>query len=517
MERDSFSSLEVAHLLNTHFIPVKVDREERPDLDAIYMSYIEATTGGGGWPLNVFLTPQLEPLFGGTYWSSPQGSKVPEMTDVPNFLDILTRMKHVWANQEERCRMDAQKNTQLLREYAEEGVHIQPPCEAKDGQVQGPELELLEEAYEYMAKCYDQIHGGLSLTPKFPVPFKLTFLLRLGQWPVAVKDIIGEEDCARATAMAVHTLSKMARGGIRDHIGNGFARSSITSDWTLPHFEKMLYDQAQLLDVYLDAFIVTRDLEMLEAVVDIATYLTSAPIAAKSGGFYSSEDADSLPSFTDKEPREGAYYVWSLRTIQKVLDPQSADVVAAYFGILIDGNVASQHDLHDDFAAQNVLHVVTTAAALGESVGLSTSQVERILREGKQNLRQYREKERPRPSLDDKIVAAWNGLAIGALARAGVALESATQQAKSWLAMATATASFVEKNLYDSGTGQLWRTWRDGRRGVPGLADDYAGMIHGLIELYEASFEERWLKWADELQGVLVRIAFTTDELRKAD
>ncbi|MCJ1377183.1 hypothetical protein MMC17_000275 [Xylographa soralifera] len=504
MERESFLSPEVAHVLNSSFIPIKIDREERPDIDAIYMNYVQATTGSGGWPLNVFLTPDLEPVFGGTYWPGPNSSMT-AAGDSATFIEILEKLRDLWHTQEEKCRSNAKQITKELKGFAEEGIHGHQLGEKVEGE--GLEIELLEEAYQNFEKQYDRVNGGLGLSPKFPTPVKLAFLLRLGQWPEAVKDIVGEEECNNAAAMAINTLRKMARGGIRDQLGYGFARYSVTDDWSLPHFEKMLYDQAQLLDVYLDAFLLTHDPEMLGAACDIATYLTSPPMAAPHGGFYSAEDADSYPTHTDKEKREGAYYVWTLKELQTVLGERHADVCAHFYGVQADGNVAPEHDPHDEFISQNVLRIATTPSALAKQLGMAEEKIVSILRDSRRKLREHRERERPRPALDDKIVVAWNGLAIGALARASSVLQDIDPaKAHSCLAAASKAAAFIEKELFDASTGKLWRIYRQGRGDTPGFADDYAFLIQGLIELYEATFHEDYLRFADTLQATQISL-----------
>ncbi|MCJ1477305.1 hypothetical protein MMC13_005976 [Lambiella insularis] len=498
MERESFMSPEVANILNTSFVPIKIDREERPDIDAIYMNYVQATTGSGGWPLNVFLTPDLQPVFGGTYWPGPNSSSA-MAGDTINFVDILSKIRTMWQTQEEKCRNSATEITKQLKEFAEEGVHSHHMGEK--GEAEGLEIELLEEAYQHFQKQYDAVNGGLGLSPKFPTPVKLACLLRLGQWPEAVKDIVGEDECTNAVAMAVNTLRKMARGGIRDQIGYGFARYSVTNDWSLPHFEKMLYDQAQLLDVYLDAFLMTQDPEMLGALYDIATYLTTPPMAAPHGGFYSAEDADSYPSHTDTEKREGAYYVWTLRELQTILGERNAEVCAKFYGVTADGNVAPENDPHDEFISQNVLKLASTPGALAKELGMAEAEVVKILKKGRRKLRECRERERPRPPLDDKIVVSWNGLAIGALARTSAALEKIDpRKAGECLAAAEKAVAFIKKELFDESSGKLWRIYREGRGDTSGFADDYAFLIRGLIELYEATFNEDYLHFADTLQ-----------------
>lgn len=234
MERESFENPEIANILNSNFIPVKVDREERPDVDRIYMNYVQATTGSGGWPLNVFITPDLEPIFGGTYWPGPGSTTV--LGDHPSFLEILERIKDVWQTQRQRCLESAKEVTAQLREFAQEGT-LSKRGEGVIGD--GLDLELLEEAYTHFANKYDKQNAGFGKAPKFPTPANLSFLLRLEQYPEAVEHVVGDKECVQAKEMAVETLRRMTRGGIHDQVGNGFARYSVTQDWSLPHFEKM--------------------------------------------------------------------------------------------------------------------------------------------------------------------------------------------------------------------------------------------------------------------------------------
>ncbi|KAL1969332.1 hypothetical protein VTN77DRAFT_9524 [Rasamsonia byssochlamydoides] len=501
MEKESFMSPEVASILNESFIPIKVDREERPDIDDVYMNYVQATTGSGGWPLNVFLTPNLEPVFGGTYWPGPNSSSHARLgREGPiGFLDILEKLRDVWKTQQTRCLESAKEITRQLKEFAEEGTHSQQGEREADEDL---EVELLEEAFKHFASRYDSVNGGFGRAPKFPTPANLSFLLRLGMYPSAVSDIVGQEECARATAMAVNTLIKIARGGIRDHIGNGFARYSVTADWSLPHFEKMLYDQAQLLDVYVDAFRLTHEPELLGAVYDLVSYLTSSPIQSPTGGFHSSEDADSLPTPNDTEKREGAFYVWTLKEFKQVLGQRDAGVCARHWGVLPDGNVAPENDPHDEFMNQNVLSIQVTPSKLAKEFGLSEEEVVKIIKTGKQKLREYRDKTRVRPDLDDKIIVAWNGLAIGALAKASVLLDDIDKAKAAQCKEAAAKAvNFIKNNLFEPSTGQLWRIYRDGSRGnTPGFADDYAYLTSGLLSLYEATFDDSYLQFAEQLQ-----------------
>ncbi|KAF9885084.1 hypothetical protein FE257_000724 [Aspergillus nanangensis] len=504
MEKESFMSQEVASILNASFIPIKVDREERPDIDDVYMNYVQATTGSGGWPLNVFLTPDLEPVFGGTYWPGPNATDATTLPghDTIGFVEILEKLRDVWNTQQQRCRDSAKEITRQLREFAEEGTHSSRGEREADEDL---DIDLIEEAYQHFASRYDTTHGGFGRAPKFPTPANLSFLLRLGTYPSTVMDIVGKNECENATAMAVNTLINMARGGIRDHIGHGFARYSVTPDWVLPHFEKMLYDQAQLLDVYIDAFKLTHNPELLGAVYDLATYLITTPIQSSTGAFHSSEDADSLPAPNDTEKREGAFYVWTLKELTQVLGTRDAPVCARHWGVHPDGNISPAHDPHDEFMNQNVLSVKVTPSKLAREFGLSEDEVVRIIRSAKQRLRDYREKMRVRPDLDDKIIVAWNGLAIGALAKASALFEQIeSSMAVKCREAASRAVSFIKETLFEKTTGQLWRIYRDGSKGdTPGFADDYAYLVGGLLEMYEATFDDSYLQFAEQLQKYL--------------
>lgn len=514
MEKESFMSTEVANILNESFIPIKVDREERPDIDDVYMNYVQATTGSGGWPLNVFLTPDLEPVFGGTYWPGPHASSQSQWgAEGPiGFVDILEKLRDVWRTQQARCLDSAKEITKQLREFAEEGTRAQ---QGAKGEGEDLEIELVEEAFQHFASRYDPVYGGFGGAPKFPTPANLSFLIRLGMYPSAVSDIVGQDECVKATAMATNTLLNIARGGIRDHIGHGVARYSVTTDWLLPHFEKMLYDQAQLLDVYVDAFRATHEPELLGAVYDLVSYLTSEPIQASTGGYYSSEDADSLPTPNDTEKREGAYYVWTMKELKQVLGQRDAGVCARHWGVLADGNIAPENDPHDEFMNQNVLSIKVTPSKLAKEFGLSEEEVIKIIKTGKQKLREYREKTRVRPDLDDKIIVAWNGLAIGALAKASVLLEEIDKaKAQQCRDSAHKAVEFIKNTLFEPSTGQLWRIYRDGSRGnTPGFADDYAFLTSGLIAMYEATFDDSYLQFAEQLQSESPIFVWVRNEL----
>lgn len=275
-----------------------------------------------------------------------------------------------------------------------------------------------------------------------------------------------------------------------------------------------LYDQSQLLPIYLDAYLLTRNSDHLAAVHDIATYLTSPPMHSETGGFFSAEDADSLYRSSDKEKREGAFYVWTFKEFQDILGDRDADILARYYNVKDEGNVDPEHDAHDELINQNVLAINSTPADLAKEFALSTEEIEKTLDEGRKKLLAHREKERPRPALDDKIVVSWNGLAIGALARTAASLSASDpSKAKSYLGAAEKAAAFIEKELYNSENHTLLRVYREGPGAVQGFADDYAYLISGLIDLYEATFNDSYLRWADDLQRTQIDLFWDQQHL----
>lgn len=498
MERESFEHEDIAAKLNEDFIPIKIDREERPDIDRIYMNFVQATTGSGGWPLNVFVTPELEPVFGGTYWPGPNSTTL--NADNMDFSLILDKISGVWKDQEARSRQESAKILEQLKSFSAEGT-----IGGRVGEGGELDIELLEEAVVHFKSTFDNANGGFGLAPKFPTPCKLAFLLRIGQYPQEIIDVVGMKDCQIAQSMALKTLQKMARGGIYDHIGNGFSRYSVTENWSLPHFEKMLYDNAQLIHIYLDGFLLSRDPEMLGVVYDVITYLTTI-LSHPDGGFYSSEDADSLYRKGDSETREGAFYVWTKREFDNILEPQASDILSAFFNVSSRGNVEPEQDPHDEFIDQNVLAIVKTPADLQRQFGFPEEEIVQILKDGKATLLAHRDKERVRPKLDDKVVVNWNGIAIGALARTAAVIKGFDpEKSAMYLGFALKAATFIRENLYDEEAKVLYRIWRISRGDTVGFAEDYAFLIEGLIDLYEATFDEKWLLWADELQQSQIR------------
>ena len=517
--QDSFSNTSVAALLNESFVPVVVDREERPDVDAVYWNYIQLVNSDAGWPINVFLTPELEPVFGGSYWHGPgTESAVSDgrQEEGLDFLEILQKLQRAWDEREAQCRSETVDTVQKLRKFAAEGTQAPrrrtPVLSAADLEV---DLDQLEEAYEQIAATYDHLHGGFGLAPKFLTPAKFAFLLRLAQLPQDVRDVVGTAEVEHATEMALTTLRKMRDGGIHDQIGAGFSRLSTTQDWTLPKFEKMLADNALLLGLYLDAWISTsggrpsRNGEFADVVYELSEYLTSPPICQNGGAFATSEGADSLGKKGDEHTREGAYYVWTRREFDTVVgdggdDQLVASVAAAYWNVFEHGNVESVHDPTDEFISQNILYVDVDEAGVGKQLGIAEDEVKRIIASSRAKLLLHREKERDRPQTDRKIVTCHNGMAIGALAKTGATLRQGgldEERGEKYVAAAERAARFIKTELWDPRSRTLFRLYHDGRGDTEGFADDYAFLIHGLLELYAATEKREWLAWAEELQG----------------
>lgn len=502
MAHESFDDPRIAQLLNEHFIPIKIDREERPDIDRQYMDFLQATSGGGGWPLNVFVTPELEPVFGGTYWPGPKSKRA--QGGGTNFEQILLKVAQMWKEQEQRIRDSGKQITAQLKEFAKEGTLAdEKTIDTEDGL----ELDLIEEAYQHFKGRFDNRYGGFGGAPKFPTPVHLKALLRFGAHNRTVLDIVGDEEIAHARHMAVKTLDFMAKGGIKDQIGHGFARYSVTRDWSLPHFEKMLYDNAQLLPLYLDAYLATKSELFLDTVHDVATYMTTKPLQSDLGGINASEDADSSPSAIDHHKREGAYYVWTLDEFKEILTEEEAKVCAKYWNVQPDGNVDQRFDHQGELVGKNTLCVQYEPAELAKELDMSENDVKRIIQDGRQKLLAYREKNRPPPSLDDKIVSAWNGLAIGGLARASAALSSSSpDQSKAYLEGAEKAVNCIKNHLFVEESATLRRVYREGPGETQGFADDYAFLISGLIDLYETTFDSKWLEFADRLQQTQIKL-----------
>lgn len=506
------------------------------------MNYIQAINGAGGWPLNVFLTPDLEPVFGGTYWPSPgteligpDGEEIPEDERI-DFLVILQKMKEVWPQHESRCRQEAKEIVSKLREFAAEGTFgtrgfgtnasvgtssAAAPTDVSGTPMAGDsdlDLDQLEEAYTHIAGTFDPVNGGFGIAPKFPTPAKLSFLFRLGLLPPVVADVVGQREVADAKRMVYHTLRRLQQSGLRDHLGGGFHRYAVTSNWSMPHFEKMVSDNALLLGVYLDAWLsnetLTKEAEFGNMVFELADYLTSPPILRAGGGFATSEAADSYYRKGDKQLREGAYYLWTRREFDEVFkdSPSVGALAAAHWNVLAHGNVDREQDPNDEFMNQNVLHAVKDAEALGKQFGTSPREAQESIETARARLKAHREKDRVRPATDDKAVTSVNALVISVLARTSAALKKvAPDKSRKYLDAATKAATFIKDKLWDSQEKVLYRSYSDKQSTTQGFADDYAFLIEALIDLYEMAGEERWLEWADELQSESLPAAINLD------
>ncbi len=485
MEHESFESQDVAAALNADFVSIKIDREERPDVDRVYMAFVQSTTGSGGWPMTVFLTPDLKPFFGGTYF--PPHSKWGR----PGFMDLLGEIGRVWKHDRARVDFASAELFDRLKSVARADGRSKA-----ESTIAGP--EALAEAVEQYQVAFDRRRGGFGDAPKFPRPSELLFLLREHARTGAQAPLM----------MAAETLRAMALGGMRDHVGGGFHRYSVDAEWRVPHFEKMLYDQAQLVLAYLEAAQALRQSsgqatsELFAAVAEDTLTYVARDLRDPAGGFLSAEDADSTPPFDVAQGRpeggpkkEGAFYVWSDADIGALLGAD-ADIVRKRFGIEPDGNAPA--DPQEEFTGQNLLYTARSIDEVAAESGRDAADVVAALGRARQILFDARAK-RPRPHLDDKVLTSWNGMMIAAFARAARVLPE-RPQAAAWLATARGAAQFIFDRLWDASTGTLLRRYRDGDASIEGYAEDYASLIWGLLELFQADGDPAWLAWARELQ-----------------
>lgn len=471
MNRESFSDPETAALMNEHFVNIKLDREERPDVDRTYMTFVRATTGGGGWPMSVWLTPELEPIVGGTYFP-PEDNY-----GRPGFRTVLRRIADAWEQDREGITQQASRVTEQLRNFAERRV--------TGGNL--PTRDLLSAAVSHLTASYDSTYGGFGEPPRFPRASTFNLLHAVAAQPELEGDLRSS-----ALTMSAETLRKIAHGGIYDHIGGGFHRYSVDRYWHIPHYEKMLYDQAQMAVAYTDAYRLTGDEFFAEVARGVLRYV-SRDMTGPGGGFYSAEDADSLPSADADHKTEGAFYVWEKEEIDEVLG-ENAPLFNYVYGVESKGNARPESDPHEELTGTNTFYRKHTSEEVAEKFSLSESEVDSRLRQAREALFEVRET-KPRPHLDDKVITSWNGLMISAYARAYQTLGDAD-----YLDHATGAARFLKENLYDAGRQRLVRTYREGPSNIDGFAADYAFLIQGLLDLYEAGFDVEWLRWAEELQ-----------------
>jgi uncharacterized protein YyaL (SSP411 family) len=522
MEHESFESQEIADLLRRHFVSIKVDREERPDVDRVYMAFVQATTGAGGWPMSVWLTPDLQPFYGGTYY--PPASQWGR----PGFRDVLAEIARAWRDERTHVLQSAVHIVERLNEMAgSEG--------AAAGAHGVPGEEALASTLQQFKSAFDARRGGFGDAPKFPRPSELLFLLR--------EHARTHDDHARHIVLT--TLRAMALGGMRDHIGGGFHRYSVDGNWRVPHFEKMLYDQAQLVLAYLEAAQASGDPFFAQIAEDTLQYVRR-DMTDVDGGFYSAEDADSVPPESVAEegalassetrraetsappdssragaltppvsdahassrgPRktEGAFYIWSLAEVRALLGDDSRAFELRY-GVLPDGN--APFDPQNEFTGKNLLYTARGIGEIARELDREPEDVAAALTRARITLFKARTT-RPRPHLDDKVLTGWNGLMIAAFARAGRVLGDAAalgqtradDAGRRHLEAGQRAAAFLHDRMWDAARGVLLRRYRQGDAAIEAYAEDYSFLVFGLLELFQADGDAHWLEWAKALQS----------------
>jgi len=490
MAHESFEDASIADVLNRSCVPVKVDREERPDVDRVYMTFVQATTGQGGWPMSVWLTPELRPFFGGTYF--PPTSRWGR----PGFTDVVSEIARAWRDDRPKVLTQAAAIVDRLKEVTA-------------GEGPGPErapvadVSAIQAGIAAFAQSFDRRHGGFGGAPKFPRPSELLFLLN-------AHALTGDEG---AKTMALDTLRAMAMGGMRDHIGGGFHRYSVDGEWRVPHFEKMLYDQAQLVLAYLEGAQASGD-PLFGAVAEDTLEYVVRDLTGPDGGFLSAEDADSMPPDppgspvpqlpgSHQVPTEGAFYVWSAAEVDSLMGGD-APVVQRRFGIEDGGNALS--DPQGEFRGLNILYVAQSIEDVAVRTERDVESVMRILRRARKTMFDARAS-RPRPHLDDKVIAAWNGLMIAAMARAARQMVDSARRGE-WRQAASRAAEFAHTHLWRADARRLWRRFRDGESGIDAYCEDYACLAWGALELFQTSAESRWLDWAVELTEAQTTLFF---------
>ena len=451
MERESFENDAIAEIMNRHFVNIKVDREERPDLDAVYMEAVQMLTGSGGWPMTVFLTPDCKPFYGGTYFPPV------DRHNMPGFPRLLETVAQAYRN----SHSEIQRVTGQLTEQMGRTANMPRGAGALDE-------SILHNAYNQLATNFDYQNGGVGSAPKFPQAMTLEILLRYYAH--------GHND--RARSMLDLTLEKMARGGIYDQIAGGFHRYSTDTYWLVPHFEKMLYDNALLARLYLHAWLATGRALYRRITEETLDYVLRE-MTGEHGGFFSATDADS-------EGEEGKFFVWSPGEIEAVLGSEEAALFNSFFGVSQRGN----------FEGKNILNISVKAADFAERQGIPLERLVDVINRGKEALRLARE-EREHPLLDDKALASWNGLMLRAFAEAGAALER-----QDYLDAAARNAAFLLEELRPE--GKLLRSYREGQAKLPGFLEDHSFVADGLLSLYEATFDRRWLDSALELADEMI-------------
>jgi len=453
MEHESFEDEEIAKFMNDHFVSIKVDREQRPDIDSIYMTVVQAMTGHGGWPMTVWLTPDKEPFYGGTYFPAREGDR----GNHPGFLQMLQRLSDLYKQHPDEITAKAKEISEQIRS------HIQHD---QSGEV--PNAQTFDRCYDQFVHSFDSRYGGFGFAPKFPRPSVLEFLFHHG----------ARTGNAKATEMATFTLKSMLFGGIFDQIGGGFHRYSVDTYWLVSHFEKMLYDQSQIVLSMINAYQITKEAEFQRGVIETLDYI-QREMTNPEGGFYSATDADS-------EGVEGKFFVWTPEEITTALGAD-AQIFMEYYGVTTHGN----------FEEKNVLFIRESVKEFAERKGINVDETNQRIQKAKEKLRVERAKRIP-PLTDDKVIVAWNGLMIAAFARAGFVFEQ-----NQYIETAKKAAEFVLNTLMVN--GELHRSHRSGKVNTKAFLDDYAAMVYGLLELFEVTGDSKWMDKAIQFQDQMIQ------------
>lgn len=470
MEEESFSDPEVAKIMNKYFVSIKVDREERPDIDHLYMDAVQMMTGSGGWPLTVFLTPDKKPFYGGTYFP-PE-----DRWGRAGFRTVLLSIADGWTNRRNELLSSGEALTDIISQRMR--AKIEEPVSLDE--------HTFKKAYQQFYSTFDSQYGGFGFAPKFPSGHSLSFLLRYWKHNGDTKPL----------EMVEATLIAMANGGIYDHIGGGFHRYSTDRQWRIPHFEKMLYDQAILSKVYIEAYQATGKKEYAQTVKEVFEYVLR-DVTHPEGGFYSAEDADSPSLENPREKKEGAFYLWSKDEIVNVLGKKQGEIFCYYLGVEKGGNALQ--DPQGEFKDKNILYVARRLEETARGFKKLPREIERVIKSSKEKLFAARSK-RPKPHLDDKILTDWNGLMISSFAFGSRVLNEPRYREA-----AERSAQFVLTHLVQEDS-RLMHRYREGESAIPGMIDDYAFFIHGLIDLYEATFEPEYLLQAKNLAHQMLKL-----------
>ena len=475
MEKEVFENDSIAGLMNKYFVNIKVDREERPDIDRIYMNALNAMTGNGGWPMSMFLTPDLKPFYGATYippFSSDRG---------PGFTELIDQIHTSWTNNPQQITSAGNRFAAMMEENAKRERENSPL-----------KKEIFDLGYSMFAESYDKDNGGFGKAPKFPIASVYEFLLMYG-------DRFENKD---ADEMTLSSLQKITGGGIYDHLGGGFHRYSVDASWRVPHFEKMLYDQAGMSSVLIDAYLKTGDEKFKAPAEETLNYVINR-MTSDNGGFYSAEDASGKSQ--DGEQSEGAYYLWTKKEVDGAAG-SSADVIDYYFGVTEQGNIPSASDPRGEMKGKNILYTAHSIDETAKKFNKTPDDVKKIIDEAKKKLLEERKK-RPELMRDDKIILSWNGLMISSFSKGYAAFGE-----KKYLDAARKSAEFILNNLYDPNTHTLKRRYMDSESKYEGNLEDYASFIQGLLDLYEASYEQKYLRTANDLAGSMINIFYDNDK-----